>query len=77
MQPYQVVANDGQATVKCRYSSYVNCQASMSEDGLSVSLSGLKGDDTDMYRCVVEVIYPPPYMKRVGNGTLVYVPGER
>ncbi|XP_031434391.1 cytotoxic T-lymphocyte protein 4 isoform X2 [Clupea harengus] len=116
VQPYHVVANDGQATVKCGYSTpprptpqelrvtllkglhgaeavcggYVNsthrsvrtpepnaCQASMSEDGLSVSLSGLKGDDTDMYRCVVEVIYPPPYMKRVGNGTLVYVPGER
>ncbi|XP_031434385.1 cytotoxic T-lymphocyte protein 4 isoform X1 [Clupea harengus] len=113
VQPYHVVANDGQATVKCGYSTpprptpqelrvtllkglhgaeavcggYVNsthrsvrtpepnaCQASMSEDGLSVSLSGLKGDDTDMYRCVVEVIYPPPYMKRVGNGTLVYVP---
>ncbi|XP_076119329.1 cytotoxic T-lymphocyte protein 4-like [Alosa pseudoharengus] len=50
------------------------CEITLSDSGVSVSASRLKGDDTDMYRCVVKVLYPPPYLERFGNGTLVYVP---
>ncbi|XP_076119328.1 cytotoxic T-lymphocyte protein 4-like isoform X2 [Alosa pseudoharengus] len=116
VQPYRVVATDGQATVECRYASppgyqplelhvtllkglygtvsicrgYVNstigsmqtqgtnaCKVTLSERGVNVSVAGMKEDDTDMYRCVVKVLYPPPYLEKFGNGTLVYVPGER
>ncbi|XP_062390975.1 cytotoxic T-lymphocyte protein 4-like [Sardina pilchardus] len=116
VQPYRVVATEGQATIECRYSSpprhqplelhvtllkgyhgaaticgsYINstigsvrtqepnaCEVTLSERGVNVSVAGLTGDDTDMYRCVVKVLYPPPYLEKHGNGTLVYVPGER
>ncbi|XP_063068967.1 T-cell-specific surface glycoprotein CD28-like [Engraulis encrasicolus] len=50
------------------------CHTRMTNRGFNVTVSGLKGGDTDIYRCQVEVFYPPPYRKRTGNGTLVYVP---
>ncbi|KAL2080908.1 hypothetical protein ACEWY4_022761 [Coilia grayii] len=53
------------------------CHASVTNLGVTVTVSGLKGEDTDLYRCLLDVIYPPPYLRRFGNGTLVYVPGER
>lgn len=39
-------------------------------------MSGLKATDTDMYRCEIEVFYPPPYLRLTGNGTLLHVLGE-
>ncbi|XP_041940469.1 cytotoxic T-lymphocyte protein 4 isoform X3 [Alosa sapidissima] len=50
------------------------CKVTLSERGVNVSVAGMKEDDTDLYRCVVKVLYPPPYLERFGNGTLVYVP---
>uniref|UniRef100_A0A8C4GGP1 Immunoglobulin V-set domain-containing protein n=1 Tax=Dicentrarchus labrax TaxID=13489 RepID=A0A8C4GGP1_DICLA len=41
-----------------------------------VTVSGLKATDTDMYRCEIEVFYPPPYLRLTGNGTLIHVIGE-
>ncbi|XP_063070682.1 cytotoxic T-lymphocyte protein 4-like isoform X2 [Engraulis encrasicolus] len=53
------------------------CHTRMTNRGFNITVSGLKGGDTDIYRCQVVVRYPPPYRTRTGNGTLVYVPGER
>lgn len=53
------------------------CQVTLTESGISVSVEGLRGEDTDLYRCLVKVIYPPPYLKWYGNGTLVHILGER
>lgn len=39
-------------------------------------MSGLKATDTDMYRCEIEVFYPPPYLELIGNGTLIHVLGK-
>ncbi|XP_062390977.1 cytotoxic T-lymphocyte protein 4-like isoform X2 [Sardina pilchardus] len=116
VQPYRVVATEGQATIECRYASpprhqpqelhvtllkglygdatvcsdYLNstarrkqtpepnaCVITLSERGVNVTVAKLKGVDTDMYRCMVKVLMPPPYLVKRGNGTLVYVPGER
>lgn len=43
---------------------------------MEVTVSGLKATDTDMYRCEIEVFYPPPYLRLTGNGTLIHVLGE-
>ncbi|XP_062390976.1 cytotoxic T-lymphocyte protein 4-like isoform X1 [Sardina pilchardus] len=113
VQPYRVVATEGQATIECRYASpprhqpqelhvtllkglygdatvcsdYLNstarrkqtpepnaCVITLSERGVNVTVAKLKGVDTDMYRCMVKVLMPPPYLVKRGNGTLVYVP---
>ncbi|XP_044073823.1 cytotoxic T-lymphocyte protein 4 [Siniperca chuatsi] len=51
----------------------VQCSAQMREGAVEVTVSGLKATDTDMYRCQIEVFYPPPYLRLVGNGTLIHV----
>uniref|UniRef100_A0AAY4B1X5 Immunoglobulin V-set domain-containing protein n=1 Tax=Denticeps clupeoides TaxID=299321 RepID=A0AAY4B1X5_9TELE len=54
----------------------LGCSGELSAGRVDLRVEGLRGDDTELYRCVVEVLYPPPYLRRSGNGTLVYVPGE-
>uniref|UniRef100_A0A3B4YYQ4 Immunoglobulin V-set domain-containing protein n=1 Tax=Seriola lalandi dorsalis TaxID=1841481 RepID=A0A3B4YYQ4_SERLL len=46
------------------------------ENEEEVTVSGLKATDTDVYRCGIEVLYPPPYLRLTGNGTLIHVLGE-
>uniref|UniRef100_A0A3B5MF51 Immunoglobulin V-set domain-containing protein n=1 Tax=Xiphophorus couchianus TaxID=32473 RepID=A0A3B5MF51_9TELE len=41
-----------------------------------VTLSGLKATHTDIYRCAIQVFYPPPYQQLTGNGTLLHVLGR-
>uniref|UniRef100_A0A3Q0SLR6 Immunoglobulin V-set domain-containing protein n=1 Tax=Amphilophus citrinellus TaxID=61819 RepID=A0A3Q0SLR6_AMPCI len=41
-----------------------------------VTLSGLNATDTDMYRCEIQIFYPPPYLRLTGNGTLIHVLGK-
>lgn len=48
----------------------------MREGVVEVTVIGLKPSDTDMYRCEIEVFYPPPYLQLIGNGTLIHVLGE-
>ncbi|XP_028847885.1 cytotoxic T-lymphocyte protein 4 [Denticeps clupeoides] len=52
----------------------LGCSGELSAGRVDLRVEGLRGDDTELYRCVVEVLYPPPYLRRSGNGTLVYVP---
>uniref|UniRef100_UPI0037E769BC uncharacterized protein cd28 n=1 Tax=Semicossyphus pulcher TaxID=241346 RepID=UPI0037E769BC len=51
----------------------VQCSAQMREGAVEVTVSGLKAVDTDIYRCEIEVFFPPPYLKLTGNGTLIHV----
>uniref|UniRef100_A0A3P8PDD8 Immunoglobulin V-set domain-containing protein n=1 Tax=Astatotilapia calliptera TaxID=8154 RepID=A0A3P8PDD8_ASTCA len=46
------------------------------EQVIIVTLSGLNATDTDMYRCEIQIFYPPPYLRLIGNGTLIHVLGE-
>ncbi|XP_070694742.1 cytotoxic T-lymphocyte protein 4 [Pempheris klunzingeri] len=51
----------------------VQCSAHLREGAVEVTVSGLKATDTDVYRCEIEVFYPPPYLRLSGNGTLIHV----
>ncbi|TKS67836.1 Cytotoxic T-lymphocyte protein 4 [Collichthys lucidus] len=51
----------------------VQCFAHLKEGAVEVTVSGLQATDTDIYRCQVEVFYPPPYLQLTGNGTLIHV----
>uniref|UniRef100_W5MWG9 Cytotoxic T-lymphocyte associated protein 4 n=1 Tax=Lepisosteus oculatus TaxID=7918 RepID=W5MWG9_LEPOC len=54
----------------------VVCRGDASKDGVDLTVSGLQGADTDLYRCSLEIMYPPPYRQRYGNGTIIYIPEE-
>lgn len=40
-------------------------------------MSGLAAADTDVYRCVTEILFPPPYVRFRANATLVHVIGKK
>ncbi|XP_060945200.1 cytotoxic T-lymphocyte protein 4 [Limanda limanda] len=52
----------------------VQCSAEVRGGAVQVTVSGLKAADTDLYRCQIQVLYPPPYLRLTGNGTLIHVP---
>ncbi|KPP70938.1 hypothetical protein Z043_110183 [Scleropages formosus] len=52
----------------------IRCKAEHSLAGVDLVVSGLRGLDTDLYRCTLEVLYPPPYRIGTGNGTLFHIP---
>ncbi|XP_051260452.1 cytotoxic T-lymphocyte protein 4 [Dicentrarchus labrax] len=62
-----------QREIKEEIEGEFQCSAQESEDAVEVTVSGLKATDTDMYRCEIEVFYPPPYLRLTGNGTLIHV----
>ncbi|KAF5895292.1 T-cell-specific surface glycoprotein CD28-like, partial [Clarias magur] len=51
----------------------IYCRYNISPGRVDLTIFGLKGGDTDIYRCQIDVIFPPPYIRRIGNGTLVYI----
>ncbi|KAI7809011.1 putative cytotoxic T-lymphocyte protein 4-like, partial [Triplophysa rosa] len=55
----------------------VHCRGNISSGRVDMVIYGLKGEDTDIYRCEVEILYPPPYLSKVGNGTVVYIQDTR
>lgn len=54
----------------------LQCSAQVRGGAVELTVSGLKAEHTDMYRCKIEVFYPPPYLHLTGNGTLIHVLGE-
>uniref|UniRef100_A0A3B3UEH1 Uncharacterized protein n=1 Tax=Poecilia latipinna TaxID=48699 RepID=A0A3B3UEH1_9TELE len=52
------------------------CAVQMKDGAVVVTLSGLKATHTDIYRCAIQVFYPPPYQQLTGNGTLLHVLGR-
>ncbi|KAG9349019.1 hypothetical protein JZ751_029337 [Albula glossodonta] len=52
----------------------IQCRGELSPGAVDLIISGLTGNDTDLYRCRIEVLYPPPYLMKIGNGTIVYIP---
>ncbi|RXM32115.1 Dystrotelin [Acipenser ruthenus] len=51
-----------------------SCQGEASRNSVDLTISGMSSSDTDFYKCRVEIMYPPPYRQRVGNGTVIYIP---
>ncbi|XP_029544271.1 cytotoxic T-lymphocyte protein 4-like [Oncorhynchus nerka] len=54
----------------------VRCRGQLGPGRVNLTISGLRGNDTDLYYCGIEVMYPPPYLRRLGNGTLLFIPEE-
>ncbi|KAJ8004427.1 hypothetical protein DPEC_G00135600 [Dallia pectoralis] len=54
----------------------VFCRGQLEAGMVNLTVSGLQGNDTDLYRCAIEVTYPPPYLRVFGNGTLLYIPED-
>lgn len=55
----------------------LQCTAQVDVDVLKVTMSGLAAADTDVYRCVTEILFPPPYVRFRANATLVHVIGKK
>ncbi|XP_069580957.1 cytotoxic T-lymphocyte protein 4 isoform X1 [Brachyistius frenatus] len=51
----------------------VECSAQARGGTVEVTMSGLRATDTDVYRCEIQVLYPPPYLLLTGSSTLVHV----
>ncbi|XP_017276605.1 cytotoxic T-lymphocyte protein 4 [Kryptolebias marmoratus] len=51
----------------------VQCEAQAVDGAVKVTVFGLRATDTDIYRCEIQVFYPPPYLQLTGNGTLIHV----
>ncbi|KAM4560972.1 cytotoxic T-lymphocyte protein 4 [Fundulus diaphanus] len=51
----------------------VKCAVQIKGGAVEVALSGLKATHTDIYRCGIQILYPPPYQQLTGNGTLLHV----
>lgn len=50
------------------------CSAQVEVDTVEMTVSGLR--DTDIYRCEVEILFPPPYTSISGNISLIHVLGK-
>nr|XP_040056581.1 cytotoxic T-lymphocyte protein 4 [Gasterosteus aculeatus aculeatus] len=70
------LSSAGQRETAAETEGEVQCSARVTGGAVEVTLSGLKAADTDLYRCEIEVFYPPPYLRLTGNGTLLHVLGS-
>ncbi|KAM8934099.1 cytotoxic T-lymphocyte protein 4 [Pelodytes ibericus] len=61
--------NYEQATI----SKAIHCTGVPGPKNVTLHISGLQAEDTGTYFCKLEVMYPPPYWTKEGNGTLIYV----
>ncbi|NWU92912.1 CTLA4 protein, partial [Upupa epops] len=51
----------------------IQCHISPSQNNVTLTLTGLQANDTGLYVCKMERMYPPPYFMNKGNGTQLYV----
>ncbi|XP_056390985.1 cytotoxic T-lymphocyte protein 4 [Hyla sarda] len=51
----------------------ITCLGIPSPHHVTYNISGLQVEDTGLYTCKMEVMYPPPYRTAEGNATLVYI----
>ncbi|XP_072350936.1 cytotoxic T-lymphocyte protein 4-like [Scyliorhinus torazame] len=50
-----------------------HCQVSLSQNNVSITVSGLNVTDTDRYFCQVSKTHPPPYFESPGQWTIIYI----
>ncbi|NXG42843.1 CTLA4 protein, partial [Psilopogon haemacephalus] len=51
----------------------IQCHVSPGRNNVTLTLTGLQANDTGLYICKMEKMYPPPYIMNKGNGTHLYV----
>ncbi|XP_005361560.1 cytotoxic T-lymphocyte protein 4 isoform X1 [Microtus ochrogaster] len=49
------------------------CSGTFNESKVNLTIQGLRAADTGLYFCKMELMYPPPYVVGMGNGTQIYV----
>ncbi|XP_039351766.1 cytotoxic T-lymphocyte protein 4 [Mauremys reevesii] len=49
------------------------CHVSPSQNNVTLTLMGLNANDTGLYICKMERLYPPPYFMNTGKGTQLFV----
>ncbi|XP_049629260.1 cytotoxic T-lymphocyte protein 4 isoform X1 [Suncus etruscus] len=49
------------------------CTGTSSGKQVNLTIHGLRAMDTGVYFCKIELLYPPPYILGMGNGTQIYV----
>uniref|UniRef100_A0A8C5MLH5 Cytotoxic T-lymphocyte protein 4 n=1 Tax=Leptobrachium leishanense TaxID=445787 RepID=A0A8C5MLH5_9ANUR len=54
-------------------SQAIQCEGIPGPNNVTLLMSGLQPEDTGMYICQLEVMYPPPYRSKEGNPTFIYV----
>ncbi|XP_043916426.1 T-cell-specific surface glycoprotein CD28-like [Protopterus annectens] len=54
-----------------------HCHGRPTSHNISISLINLSTNDTDMYFCKIEKIYPTPYYNFTGSGTYIHVLAEK
>ncbi|XP_038642929.1 cytotoxic T-lymphocyte protein 4-like [Scyliorhinus canicula] len=50
----------------------LQCQINQKQKILSATLCGFNSSFIDNYFCQIEKLYPPPYEKKQGDGTIIY-----
>lgn len=54
-----------------------NCQGTFYEDKVIFNLWNMNANQTDIYFCKIEAMYPPPYVyNEKSNGTVIHVKGK-
>ncbi|NXU08155.1 CD28 protein, partial [Pardalotus punctatus] len=54
-----------------------NCQGNRDKDKVIFNLWNMNANQTDIYFCKIEVMYPPPYVyNEKSNGTVIHVKGK-
>ncbi|NXX38450.1 CTLA4 protein, partial [Tricholaema leucomelas] len=51
----------------------IQCHVSPGRNNVTLTLTGLQANDTGLYICKMEKMYPPPYFMNKGKGTHLYV----
>ncbi|XP_068103032.1 cytotoxic T-lymphocyte protein 4-like [Hyperolius riggenbachi] len=51
----------------------IKCVGTPSPYNVTFQISGLQTEDTGLYSCKMEIMYPPPYRTTEGTATLIYV----
>lgn len=54
----------------------IQCHVTPGQNNVTLTLAGLQANDTGLYICKMERMYPPPYFMNKGNGTHLYVIGK-
>lgn len=54
----------------------IQCHVSPGRNNVTLTLAGLQANDTGLYICKMEKMYPPPYFMNKGKGTHLYVIGK-
>uniref|UniRef100_A0A8C5NUG4 Inducible T-cell costimulator n=1 Tax=Jaculus jaculus TaxID=51337 RepID=A0A8C5NUG4_JACJA len=72
----EVCVVNGNFSHKLQFHSHMefNCDGTLDNETVTFYLQNLRVDQTDIYFCKIEVMYPPPYLdNEKSNGTIIHL----